>query len=790
MSTVSMLSSDYVAFLQSKGASAPAELHEMPRAGINPNLFDFQTHIVQWCLARPCAAVFADTGLGKSRMLLAYSQAVAQTNNTPVLVLTPLCTAKQLAREAEVMEIDVPVKVVRCMREVGTASAIYITNYEIVEKFELGKFGALVLDESSILKHKECATARWLITNGQVVPRRLSLTATPCPNDFSEIMHQSEFLGVATRDELLSTFFVREDTTRVRLREHAAQAFMAWMATWSVWVTSPADIGFSHEAPMYVLPELRMHDELVDIPGWVPTPPKKKSSKQKGAEGGGLMGRLAARKLSQEERLRRCIEMVNEDRGERWIVWCTLNEESSRLTAAIDGAVELAGTHSQKKKDAALTSFVSGEARVLVTKSEIAGFGLNFQFCHKMVFVSLTDSYERMHQAIRRCYRFGQTQPVEVVLMTSEAEKAVRENLERKSQQSNSMREGMAAISRGCNLQPQVLKDVSAKQCPVTDVGAGCKIITGDCVRALLEHVADNSVDYTIFSPPFAALYRYSASPEDLSNCKDEAAFTQHMAFVARELFRTLKPGRLMSFHVMNICRRRLDHGDEVANSIIDLRGMLTRVYEDAGFLMHSEVCVFRDPTQALIRTKAQGLFYNTFLSNATVARQALPDYVVTMRKPGIPVQPVTHDTTAFPMDDWISMACPVWFVRPADTLNVKKMLAEAPGMCQNTRAVLSKEVAAYEETPEPAAVEDAEGSSSGLPAADQKHPTPLQLEIIRRCVQLWTNPGDVVLDPFCGVGSTGVVSKQLGRGYVGIELQSAWAACASKALSGTPAHS
>jgi hypothetical protein len=299
------------------------------------------------------------------------------------------------------------------------------------------------------------------------------------------------------------------------------------------------------------------------------------------------------------------------------------------------------------------------------------------------------------------------------------------------------------------------------------------------------QHLADNSIDYIVFSPPFQSLYRYSPSVADLSNCQDEATFVGHMAFVASQLFRVIKPGRLMLFHVMNICRRRLDFGDTAANSIIDLRGQLTRIFEDAGFLMHSEVCVFRDPTQALIRTKAQGLFYKTFTGDASIARQALPDYVVTMRKPGANKVPITHDPALHSMEEWIRLACPVWFVKPTNTLNVKKILAAAPGIGKNTVAALVAEMdeldcsdaaddestAASEVAGEGSADAGGDAGVSSVAEAEQKHPTPLQLEIIEKCVSLWSNAGESVLDPFSGIGSTGYVCKQLKRKYVGIEL-------------------
>ena len=802
-------------------------------------LFSFQRAIVSWSLGRPAAAVFADTGLGKSRILLAYAE--ASVVHGDVLVLTPLCTAQQLAVEAEKMRVRAPVHVIRGMAQVVEGPSmrrIYVANYEIAMKFDLKRFGTLILDESSILKHRECATGQWIISNSQDVPRRLSLSATPCPNDYAEIMNQSAFLGVATYDQLLNTFFIREDRSKVRLRPHAAPAFSEWLSQWSVWLSSPADIGFSAEARLYQLPPLRERHIMVPVPTEVggaeegveegaegavegggvedgdglevakrakttdkakpkitkttgETPGKRKKKTATG--GGGIVSRMAARRTTLQDRIARCCELVNADDG-TWIVWCTLNDESRQLAKGIRGAVELCGSDSQQKKDAALQKFMGGRARVLVTKSEIAGFGLNFQHCHKMVFASLTDSYERMYQAVRRCHRFGQTRPVEVTSICTEMERAVLENLQRKAGKVGDlkllMRQRMQDLWDGDgNAQRPPLHGLAlnaSRKVVVSDSKTSAAVIHGDCVTAMMEHLGDDSVDYIVFSPPFQSLYRYSPSAADISNCHDGAQFEKHMRFVAAELLRVLKPGRLMSSHVMNICRRRVEHGDELANSLVDLRGQLTRIFEEAGFLLHSEVCVFRDPTQALIRTKAQGLFYRTYATDAAIARQALPDYVITFRKRGQASVKIEHKASGDTMDKWIRLACPVWFVRSTNTLNVKKILAAAPGLNRKTSEVLVGALegsAAAEDGDDAGADADADAdvsadvetaeatANSSAPDEDQKHPTPLQLEIIENCVDLWSNPGELVLDPFSGIGSTGHVCKRMGRSYVGIEL-------------------
>lgn len=763
-----------------------ASVSDALKVPLNASLFKFQASIVRWALQRRCAAVFADTGLGKSRMELSFADAVVAmegADTCKVMVFTPLCTTQQLVDEAAKMGLVSQVKAVRGMDQV-TGASIYVANYEIADKFDLSQFKCIVLDESSILKHKECKTGQWLIAKSQQAPYRLCLTATPCPNDYAEIMNQAAFLGVATHDYLLNTFFQRIDNTKVRLRPHAMKPFATWLSTWSVWVSSPADVGFHDEAAMYELPKLNIEYEVVDIstdriqdaiasaePPSPDTTSAKKKPKKKAAALGGFENRIKCRRMTLEDRIQACAAMVNAD-DSPWVVWCTLNDESHELAKRIKGATELTGADPQAKKDAALRAFSTGEKRVLVTKSEIAGFGLNWQHCHKMVFVSFTDSYESMYQAIRRCYRFGQEHEVTVKIITTSVEKAVQDNIARKDREVSALKTMMMRHMhahwadggpRGA-AKPiaQTAEDVLCKKHHRIVQTDSARMIQGDCVAAMAGHLSDASVDYIVFSPPFQSLYRYSPDVCDVSNCSSESQFEEHMCFVAKQLLRVLKPGRLMSFHCMNIPRRRLEHGDACANSIIDLRGQLVRIFEAAGFLLQSEVCVFRDPVQAMYRTKAQGLFYKTFCGDASIARQALPDYVITMRKPGTNAVPIVHVAgPSNPMEKWIKLASPVWHVNHSNTLNVKKSVATAA--CGNdagsTQGDSTDDVTA------------ATADECEIESEDQKHPTPLQLEVIENCVDLWTNEGEVVLDPFSGIGSVGHVCKRLGRKYVGIEL-------------------
>ena len=421
---------------------------------------------------------------------------------------------------------------------------------------------------------------------------------------------------------------------------------------------------------------------------------------------------------------------------------------------AIAGAVEIKGSDSQAKKEKILEGFADGKIRVLVTKSAITGFGLNWQFCHRQIFVGLTDSYEQIHQAVRRLWRFGQTRPVTTYLLTTDAEQLVRDNIERKSADVNYlkalMRTRMALLwdATGFRGVPQapVERDIMAVKYPEVTVGSA-RLINGDCVTAMDHMMEADSIDLALFSPLFGSLYRYSDDARDLSNCRGAEEFATHVRHFARALYRVIRPGRIAIFHVMNVVNTKAVHGFA---SLQDTRGLITSAMLAEGFALHSEIAVYRDPVQALIQTKSPGLFYHQFLSYAAICRQSLPDYLVAVCKPGINKVPITHDSSEYTLDDWKRMAACVWHVRHSDVIKHKKALAEQAGADQES--------------------EDGETADEEAPVA-AKHPTPLALPLIQDVVALWSNPGETVLDPFGGYGSTGLVCKEKGRAYVGIEL-------------------
>jgi len=697
---------------------------------LHPALFDFQSLLTRWALSRGRAAIFADTGLGKTLMQCEWAHRVAGHTGGDVLIVAPLCVAQQTVKEAR--KIDVAVHY--CRSQNAVIHGINITNYEMLEHFDVGDFAGVVLDESSILKSHTGKTRTALIEMCQAVPYRLSCTATPSPNDFMELGNQCEFLGVMSREEMLAMFFTHDggETSKWRLKGWGASRFWEWMAQWAAVVRKPSDLGFSDD--LYNLPPLNINEHVI-------TDEFREEGQLFTTVATTLTERRKAQRGSIDERVASVADMVNSSR-EQWVIWCHLNDESAALVAAIPDAIDVKGADSIDTKERRIMDFTEGRQRVLVTKPSIAGFGMNWQHCHKQAFVGLSDSFEQFYQAVRRCWRFGQELPVDVEVFTAESEGQVLANIKRKEAQHHEMSDQMVDHMR--ELMQQEMKKTK-RETTVYErdfaEGKNWQLHQADCVH-LASEIESESIDYTIFSPPFASLYTYSNSDYDMGNCKDDQGFYQQFEFLVEQMFRITKPGRLLSFHCMNLPTSKQNHG---YIGIRDFRGEMIQLFIKHGFIFHSEVCIWKDPVTAMQRTKALGLLWKQVRKDAAMSRQGIPDYLVTMRKPGENPNPVEHSHDDLPVALWQQYASPVWMdINPSRTLN------KMPARDEN----------------------------------DERHICPLQLDIIERALHLWTNRGDLVFSPFAGIGSEGYCALQMGRKFIGSELKPSYFQIAKENLS------
>jgi hypothetical protein len=434
-----MSETDYSAFVASKRRALEAVGFEA--TGMHPSLFEHQIAIVRWACRLGRAAVFADTGLGKTRIELEWAQQVVNKTGGRVVILTPLAVAEQTIREAALMGMDAG--------PLGSSSPIVVTNYEKIHRLTIPDYTGVVLDESSILKSFDGKMRNLLIESWKNTNYRLAATATPAPNDHSELGNHAEFLGICTRAEMLAEYFVHDggSTQNWRLKGHAVEEFWRWVSTWGVLVRKPSDLGISDDR--YDLPPLHVREVSVGI------------DHSLAQEAGALFVQSALtlndqrrmRRLTIEDRCKRIAAYAAAHPDDPILVWTELNDESSLCSKLIDGSVEVTGSAEPEDKAQALLGFGEGKFRILVTKPKIAGFGMNWQHCKRMVFAGPTHSYEQFYQAVRRCWRFGQSEEVEVIIITTPADGAIVSNMRRKQDAAEDMAESMLDLVRDAQLE-------------------------------------------------------------------------------------------------------------------------------------------------------------------------------------------------------------------------------------------------------------------------------------------------------------------------------------------------
>lgn len=709
-------------------------MRKAERARVTVALFPFQREIVEWALDRERCAIFADTGLGKAAMQLTWARTTQRHTGGRVLILAPLAVARQTEREAAKFSIE-GVAAVRHPDE--SDAPIIVTNYERLHLFRDRDWSALVLDESSILKSVDSKTRDDLTKWAADIPYRLCCTATPAPNDHTELGNHAEFLGVMKRTQMLGEFFVHDENQVAvqhwRLKGHAVESFWRWVAGWAIAVRRPSDLG-DYEDDGYVLPPLKLvHEWLGDG--------RCDDDRLFPVEARTLDERRSARLASTDDRVAATAEAIALEPDEPWIVWCDYNRESESLTRAIPGAVEVRGPDSAESKEQALIDFSEGRTRVLVTKPSICGFGLNWQHCARVAFVGLSDSYEQWYQAIRRCWRFGQTRPVEVFVFASEAERVVIDNVQRKAKEAERMMEQIVrylADARAARDRSTYTRDVAE--------GDGWTLHLGDSLEVVADSIEDDSVGLSVFSPPFPGMYVYSDSDRDMGNTHDLREFAANMRVLAGELLRVTMPGRTCAIHLCQTTAQKVRDGYV---GIKDFRGSVIRTMERAGWIYYGEVAIDKDPQVKAIRTKDQGLLFKSLARDSAKMHMALADYVLQFRKPGDNPQPILAGVSErygnpdgwITSEEWIEWAAPVWY-RAGDGY---------PGGIRET---------------------DVLNGRQARDERDERHIAPLQLGVIERCVKLWSAPGELVLSPFAGIGSEGVVALQNGRRFVGVELK------------------
>ena len=627
---------DYQKFLKTKEKSHVSSGFDIEEKALNISLFDFQKFTVKTALKKGRFAVFADCGLGKTLMQLSWAEEVFNYTGQKVLLLAPLAVVEQTKREAVKFNINL--------------DSFDITNYEQLKNTDTSIYSGVVLDESSILKGRDGKLSRYIIDTFKMTPYKLACTATPSPNDHMELGQHSEFLGVMSYLEMLAMYFVHDggETSKWRLRKHAKDDFWKFVMTWAIAIDNPKTLGFNHDG--YDLPEIEYIEHIIPVENLTNT----------------LFGDVAVSATEINKDLRRSLkdrivktnEIVNSNPDEQFIIWGLQNAETDALNKTIDESVNVQGSDKPEVKANNLNGFAREEFKRLVTKTSIASFGMNYQQCHNMVFCSYDFKFEAFYQAVRRCYRFGQTKKVKVHLLVPESQKNVRKSILEKEKKHFQMIKEMSNYSANTDYKTAVSKvKVNSKEL-VTD---NYSVFNGDCVQTL-QQLPDNCADISVFSPPFAELYVYSDKKEDMGNVANYKQFEDHFKYLIPELKRVVKDGRIVAVHCMDL---PIQKGKEGFIGLRDFSGMLIDWFTDQGFIYHSRATLWKNPVTEMQRTKALGLLHKTIKKDSSMSRVGIPDYVLFFRNEGQNLTPITHqdiDETKsdyLPVDLWQKYASP-----------------------------------------------------------------------------------------------------------------------------------
>jgi DNA modification methylase len=767
---------DYTKLLENKKVKIIATGFDLPISELNPKLKEFQKYCVQKALKFGRFGLFEPPGAGKTIQQLEWATQVSKYTGMPIILVAPINVIGQtISEEApkfgyEVKELYPGIKDLQSCN-------IWAINYDSLHLYLhlIPLFSGVILDESSILKNFTGETKKFLMETFANIPFKLPCSATPSPNDLNEYGNHSEFLNVLDSQDMRSKWFVRDEgMNNYRLKGHAKASFYAWLATWCIMFEHPRDIGFDEDG--YDLPPINYIERQI----------KTKSRDGKMFNDTAVDATSFSRelKLTKVERLAEVAEIVNNS-TETFCIWVTLDSEAEELLKLIPGTVNVTGSDKKDIKRKGFADFSAGKIRVLITKTKLAQYGLNWQHCHNTIFASFNFSFEALYQAIRRFLRFGQLHEVNCWLMTTDTMQNVLQNIKMKEKQHN---ESIREVSKAINGKTYGLLDTYDFKEVKTE---RMHLMKGDSAIEM-KRIPDNSIDFIIFSPPFKSLFTYSNYIHDLGNNDDSAGFWDQYKFIIHECYRILKPGRIMACHTKDLGVYKNSSGftgmdnftDEhtsfienalsldlikerdklygklgafldLSDSGIGFDGNITMRIEDrirdieaqlknherVGFKLHSKTTIWCDPVLEMQRTKTQRLLYKTLTSNSALTGIGMAEYMRYFKKwDGTDEsnwEPVTHLTKQnIPLSLWQQWASPVWMdIKRTDVLNNK----------------------------------------AGTAMGDEKHIAPLQLEVNHRCINLWSNPGDTVFTPFLGIGSEAYVAINNDRRAIGVELKDSY---------------
>lgn len=829
--------SDYNTFLRNKIRLAQRKGFDVSLEQIHPGLKPHTRDIVRWALAGGQRAIFASFGLHKTSTNLEVMRQIGIHRPGLRLIVLPLGVRQEFIREAAKRftgEYEVKVLFIRTDAEIEGEDIVYLTNYESVRegKIDVRKFRAVGLDEASVLRSYGSKTYQEFLPLFEQVEFKFVYTATPSPNRFKELIHYAGFLGVMDTGQALTRFFQRdsEKAGNLTLYPHKEHEFWLWVASWAVFIQRPSDLGHSDEG--YDLPpiEVRYHEVPSDYDA---------AGAEKNGQGllipnvaMGLSAAAGEKRQSMGARVAKVAEIIAADPDDHFVVWHDLEDERHAIQDAVPAAVSVWGTQDLDQREQRITDFSDGKVKILSTKPIIAGSGCNFQVhCHREIFAGIGFKFNDFIQAIHRVQRFQQVHPVVIDIVHTEVERAVLAELQEKWRRHDEMQAKMGEIIRTYGLDQLSMQDSLARTIGVsrTEVkGDLFTVANNDCVLEALQQ-PDNSVGLIVTSVPFANHYEYTPSYNDFGHTQDNDHFWAQMDFLTPQLLRILQPGRIYACHVKD----RINFGNVTGAGVPTVSPFHAEALFHGvkhGFDYIGMITVVTDVVRENNQTYRLG--YSEVCKDGTKMGVGSPEYILLFHKPqtdrsrGYADEPVTKGKplcldadgrtgpfdrkgapipgTGYSVARWQVDAHAFWRSSGDRLLGASELASFGPAKLAKMFTDLSlTNVYDYELH---VGVGEAMLANKSLPAdylslapgsgdpmvwhdivrmrtlngaqsarAVEKHVCPFQIDIVDRLINRYSNVGDVVYDPFCGLGTVPVRAMKLGRRGAGSELNSAY---------------
>ena len=796
----------YADFLESKRALAPSSGFD-PGDSVSSVLFPFQRDIVRWAVSGGRRAIFAAFGLGKSLMQLEICRLVMEREGGRALIVCPLGVRQEFKRDAELLGLS-PV-FIRTDDEVA-GDGLYLTNYESVRDGRLSPshFTCATLDEASVLRSYVSKTYQTFLSLFERVPYRFVATATPAPNRYKELIHYAGYLGIMDTGQALTRFFQRDSTkaNNLTLYPHKEREFWLWLATWAVFVQKPSDLGYSDEG--YDLPPLDVVWHKVES-GADELPVERDGQVRMFRDAAtSLSDAAAVKRESMADRVAKAKEIVDSAPGDHFVIWHDLEAERRAIKRAIPEAVEVYGSQDLEERERRVVGFSEGEFRILATKPILSGSGCNFQrHCHREVFMGVGFKFNDFIQAIHRVQRFQQTEPVRIDIVYADGEESVVRVLKRKWREYEELTRKMEEIIKEYGLADAKIAGAMERSIGVERMsasGEGWVAVNNDTVDETAR-MESNSVDLIVTSIPFSNHYEYTPSYNDFGHTEDDEHFFEQMDFLTPELLRVLKPGRIYCCHVKD----RINFGNVTGAGVPTVQPFHVETIMHCirhGFDYLGMITVVTDVVRENNQTYRLG--WTEQCKDGTKMGVGSPEYVLIFHKPqtdrtrGYADTPVAKSKDEYSRARWQidahafwrssgnrHMTAEEWAGVPVD--EVGKLFAE-----DSLRSVYD-----YEANVRIGEELDGRGhlpatfmaiapaswapdvwtdvnrmltlNTSQAQKGRVKHVCPLQFDIVDRLIERYSNPGELVYDPFGGLMTVPVRAIRAGRKGMGTELNS-----------------